>query len=133
MENEGWLSDIVIVNESRDEASTSGVSIFLSSGEACRYLEPWWVEEARGYAFTATGDRLTLAVDAQTRVIVAGQEAVPNGAEVVREWLRASGAAVLEARKARAKRGKAILSGFEESEQLPTSLEGLIAYIGFSS
>ncbi len=131
MGNGTWLDDVVVVNESHDEVSTSGVSIFRSSGEACRYLEPWWVEDAHGYAFTATGIRLALAVDGD-RVIIAGQEAIPSGTEIVREWLRVSGAAILEARKWQAKKGKAILSEFEECDQIPTSTEGLIAYIGFS-
>ena len=58
---------------------------------------------------------------------------VEDGAEVVQAWLRACATAVLDARRSDAKKGNAALSSFEEKGQLPASLEGLIAYIGFSS
>ncbi|MEW6640251.1 MAG: hypothetical protein AB1586_07075 [Pseudomonadota bacterium] len=127
-----WLADIVVVNESRDEATAGDVSIFRSAGEACSWLEYWWVESGEGFAFTAAGDRLVLGVDENKRVIVIGQEDVPGGIEVVRGWLRTYAATVLDARKANAGKGNARLSPSEERGQLPTSVEGLIAYVGFS-
>lgn len=57
----GWLADIVVVNENRDEATVGDVSVYRSVGEACRALEHWWVENGEGFAFTASGDRLVLA------------------------------------------------------------------------
>jgi hypothetical protein len=128
-----WLADIVVVNESRDVATAGDVSVFRSAGEACISLEHWWVDNGEGFAFTAAGNRLTLGVDDNDRVIVTGQEATPGGTEIVLGWLRAYAAAVLDARRAKAKKGKATLSPSEESGLLPTSIEGLIAYVGFSS
>jgi hypothetical protein len=128
-----WLADIVVVNESRDEATAGDVSVFRSAGEACSWLEHWWVENGQGFAFTAAGDRLMLGVDDKDRVIVTSQQDTPGGAEVVLGWLRAYAVAVLDARRAKAEKGKATLSRSEEREQLPTSVEGLIAYVGFSS
>lgn len=128
-----WLADIVVLNETRDEARAGDVSVFRSAGEACAYLEHWWVENGEGFAFTAAGHRLTLGVDASDSVIVVGRDdATPSGVEVVRDWLRAYAAAVLEARRAKARIGKTTLGGFEQSGQLPESTEGLIAYVGFS-
>jgi len=128
-----WLSDIVIVNESRDEAVAGDVYIFRSAGEACVWLEHWWVENDEGFAFTAAGGRLTLGVDDTKRVIVTGQHDMPGGTEVVLACLRASAAACLDARKAKAEKGKATLSRSEELGLLPASVEGLIAYVGFRS
>lgn len=126
-----WLADIIVVNESRDEATAGDVSVFRSAGEACRWLEHWWVENGEGFAFTATGSRLLLGVDDKGRVIVTGQQDTPGGAEIVLSWLRAYAAAVLDARKTKADKGKAMLSRSEERGQIPSSVEGLIAYIGF--
>ena len=67
------------------------------------------------------------------RVIVTGQQDAPGGTEVVMGWLRAYAAAVLDARRTKAEKGKATLSRSEERGQLPTSVEGLIAYVGFES
>jgi hypothetical protein len=126
-----WIADIVVVNESRDEAEAGDVTIFRSVGEACDWLEHWWVENEEGFAFTATGERLALGVDDKGRVVVAARQIVPGGTEIVLGWLRAAAAAVLEARKARAQDGKLILNSYERQGQLPTSIEGLIIYVGF--
>ena len=53
-----WLADVVIVNESRDEAAVGDLSVFRSVGEACAKLEPWWVQDREGFAYTAAGERL---------------------------------------------------------------------------
>ena len=107
---------------------------FATPGEACASLEHWWVENGEGFAFTAAGVRLALGVDERnSRVIVTGQQAAPNSVEVVKGWLHAYASAVLEARRAKAGNGKAVLSPSEERGQLPTSIEGLIAYVGFDS
>src|ERR1041385_9146166 len=101
-----WLAGIVVVNESRDEATAGDVSVFRSAGEACKSLEHWWVENGEGIAFTAMGDRLTLGVDDRNRVIATGQHNAPEGREIVLAWLRTHAAAVLDARRAKAERGK---------------------------
>jgi hypothetical protein len=127
-----WLADIVIVNESGDERTPGDVGVFRSAGELCGHLEHWWVEEGYGFAFTAAGERLTLDVDGKERVIVAGREDVSDGTEIVRGWLHASAAAILDARKAKAAKGRAVLGTAEGRDQLPASIEGLIAYVGFN-
>ena len=96
-------------------------------------MEHGWVENGEGFAFTAAGDRLTLGVDENGRVVVTSRQHANGGPEIVSGWLRAHAAAVLDARRGRAKRGKATLSRFEEQGQLPTSVEELIAYAGFES
>jgi hypothetical protein len=128
-----WLADVVIVNESRDVGDAGDVSIFRNADEACRSLEHWWVENGEGFAFTAAGERLTLDVDERGRVIVAGKQMVPDGPDIVRGWLLASAKALLDVRRAKAARGKTVLARAEERRQLPTSVEGLIAYLGFGS
>jgi hypothetical protein len=126
-----WLADIVVLNESRDEATAGDVSVYRSVGAACGALEHWWVENGEGFAFTASGDRLVLGVNGGNTVVVASQEAVPDGAQIVLGWLRDYAAALLEARRAKALKGKVVLSRSEEIGELPSSVEGLIAYVGF--
>ena len=130
MKNAGWLSDIVLISESEDENIAGDVSIFRSFGEACRYLEHWWVEESHGFAITAMGERLILGVENRA-VIVVSREAKPRP-ELVLECWKPTADALLEARESKAIKGKAILSGFEVARLLPNSTEGLIAYIGFT-
>lgn len=124
-----WLSEIVVLNESRDEAVPGDVSIFRHAGDACAHLEYWWVEDKEGFAITAAGHRIKLGVDAKRNVIIAGMDDVPTGTDVVRSWLRSVASGVLEERTRKAKKGKLRLSPSEREGQLPTSSEGLIAYI----
>ena len=65
-------------------------------------------------------------------MIVAGKHSAPGGAELVTGWLQVAASKVLGARRAKAARRKAVLGAAEAQDQLPTSLEGLIAYVGFS-
>ena len=126
-----WLSDIVVVNENHEEATAGDVSVFRSADDACSHLEHWWVQNGEGFAYTASGERLTLDVDGRDRVIVVDRQAAPHGPSIVRGWLHAYAAAVLEARRVKAARGKLALAPSEKMGQLPSSIEGLIAYVGF--
>jgi hypothetical protein len=126
------LTDIVVLNESRDEARAGDVSVFRSANEACAYLEHWWVEDGEGFAFTASGDRLGLGVDSAQRVVVLSREAVPDGAEIVRGWLHAYAAAVLEARRSSTRSSKAKPHDHEVPGHLPSSTDDLIACVGFN-
>lgn len=47
------------------------MNVVRSAGDATGYLEPWWVEERRGLAFTAAGEEVTFGVDG-LRVVVEG-------------------------------------------------------------
>ena len=132
MEADQWLCDIVIINESREEGIAGDIAVYRSVGEACRAVEPWWVEGREGYAFTASGDRLIFGVDAFNRVVVNGRERCAEGPQVVERWLNAHAASVLEARKHRAQKGTDILGRCEEQGLLPKSVTALIAYSGFS-
>jgi hypothetical protein len=129
---DAWLADIVVVNESRVAAIAGDVSVYRSAGEACRALEHWWIEGDEGAAFTASGERLTLGVTGSGMVSVTGHQAMEGGPGIVRGWLQHAATAVLEARRAKAPKGKVVLSRSEEAGQLPASLEGLIAYVGFN-
>ncbi|MEN3951765.1 hypothetical protein [Iodidimonas sp. SYSU 1G8] len=128
---QSWLADIVVVNESAVLAEPGDVSVFRSEGEACAKLEHWWVENDEGGAFDATGRRMILAVDSNQRVVVAERLSSPDGPDIVHGWLTAHAHAVLASRGAKALLGQAVLAGFEERGELPSSVEGLIAYVGF--
>ena len=126
---DAWLSEIVVVNESSDEAVAGDVSIFRHAGDACAWLEYWWVEDKEGFAITAAGHRIELGVGAKRDVVIAGVEDSPSGADVVRAWLHSLASVVLAERTRKAKKGKLKLSPSEADGHLPTSSEGLIAYI----
>lgn len=112
------LADFVVVNENCDEAIAGDVRVFRSAEAACGWLEHWWVENGEGFAFTASGERLTLGVDDDNRVIVVSREVAPEGPSVVQSWLSSAAAAVLSQR--------------EHEGRLPTSVVELAAYVGFT-
>jgi len=126
---DNWLSEIVVVNESSAEEVPGDVSIFRHAEDACAWLEHWWVEDKEGFAITAAGHRIELGLGAKQDVIIAGVEDVPSGVEVVRAWLHSLASVILAERTRKAKKGKLRLSPSEAHGHLPTSSEGLIAYI----
>jgi hypothetical protein len=64
-------------------------------------------------------------------VSVEGYEARPDGPQIVLGWLRHSAEAVGNTRRKRAAKGKICLGRAKAEGVLPTSIEGLIAYVGF--
>jgi hypothetical protein len=126
-----WLDEVVVLNESEDESVAGDVSVYRSEGDAVNALEDWWVENSEGFAFTATGVRLVLAVSPSRGVFVERREECPEGPAIVLAWLRSLGQTTLEARNRVAQNGRAILSRAEEEGALPETVEGLLAYIGF--
>lgn len=131
MTGNGWLSDVVVLNESSDMRVAGDVTLFRSAGEACTWIEPWWVANQEGFAFTAAGERLVLEVTPEQNVRVERREPHPDGEAIVLDWLRSNALHLLETRKARAEKGHLGPGGFEERGELPDTIEGLIAYIGF--
>ncbi|QQV76555.1 hypothetical protein H5J25_14015 [Sphingomonas aliaeris] len=125
-----WLDEIVIVNESKEERLPGDVSLYRSIGDACEALEYWWVKNGEGHAFTASGVRLVLTAEDNGLVTVASREECAEGPAIVVTWLMSLAETALEARKRVAQDGRAILSAAEEAGSLPTTVDGLIAYIG---
>jgi hypothetical protein len=132
MANRTWLHDIILVNDSEGGLEPGDVTLFRSAGDACRYLEPWWVEGHQGLAFTATGEKVKLGADGRC-VVVQGYDDDPDGPAIVLRWLRHSAQAILETRRHKARKGKVRLGEVEADGGLPVSVEGLIAYIGFTN
>lgn len=134
MSGDEWLHDIILVNDTGrgDDLEPGAVDVFRSAGDACGYLEPWWVEERHGLAFTAAGEKVTLGVEG-LGVFVHGCEPQPDGRQIVLGWLRHSARSILDARRHRAAKGKVRLGRLEAEGVLPTSVEGLIAYVGFNN
>ena len=109
--------------------------LFRNAHDACSHLEHWWVEERYGSARAATGDRLVLAVDSRKSVVVDRRKPCAQGANLVQLWLRSSAEALLAARRVKAGSGQnaATLGEAERDGVLPETIEGLIAYLGFSA
>ena len=125
-----WLDEVIVLNESKDEKAPGDVSVYRSEGDAFDDVESWWVENSECFAFTATGVRLILGVESGA-VIVIQREECADGPAIVLGWLQALAQTTLEARNRVAQNGRAILSRAEEGGALPTTVEGLLAYIGF--
>ena len=75
--------------------------------------------------------RLVLGVGSSGEVIIVRREECPEGPAIVLSWLQALAQTTLQARNRVAQNGRAILSCAEEESALPTTVEGLLAYIGF--
>ena len=126
-----WLDEVVVVNESKEESVAGDVSVYRSEGDAFNDLEASWVENSEGYVFSVTGVRLVLGVGSFGEVIVTRREECAEGPAIVLGWLQALAEVTLEARNKVARNGRAILSRAEEEAALPSTIEGLLAYIGF--
>ncbi|MFB0874615.1 MULTISPECIES: hypothetical protein [unclassified Sphingobium] len=130
-----WLEEVVILNDSNgsdiDESIPGDVSIYRSEGDALRELEPWAVEHSHIFAFNAAGKRLVLGVSEAGQVIIARREGCPDGSKIVLKWLTFLAQSIVDARVRVAQKGRVVLSTYEEAGLIPTTVEGLIAYIGF--
>lgn len=126
-----WLDDVVLVNDNVAPEEPGDVQIYRSSGEACRALEDWWVEAGEGMVLSGRGDRLVLGVQGG-RVVEVSREPHLRGADLIVKWLQSAAASVRDARIHRSRKAKALLGARELTGQLPQTVEGLIAYVGFS-
>lgn len=126
-----WLDEVVLLNESRSVDVAGDVSIFRSEGDACAAVEEWSSKDSESFAYTATGVRLVLGVGPKGTVIVVRREESAGGPAIVRAWLEALVQTTLSARRMAASQGASHLSRAETEQALPTSVEGMIAYIGF--
>ena len=89
------------------------------------------MKDREGFVLNGLGEQLMLGVEGD-RVFVVSREGVEDGETLVRRWLLAAAAAVLASRVEKARKGRAVLSSKEEAGSLPSSTEGLLAYVGFS-
>lgn len=128
-----WLSGVVVINESKDEAVAGDIHLYRSEADACRSLEGWWVENQEGFAFSAAGERLVLGVDASGQVVVDRREPCPEGRDIVTSWLQSYARFLFETRQYKAAERRIALSSAEQDGVLPSSIEGLVAYIGFET
>lgn len=130
-----WLDEVVILNDSDgtsiEESMPGDVSMYRSEGDALRALEPWAVKDSQIFAFNAAGKRLVLGLGSAGQVIVVRREDCSDGSEIVLKLLTSLAQTTVDARVRIAQKGKVVLSGYEQDGALPTTIEGLIAYIGF--
>jgi hypothetical protein len=134
-ERSTWLDEVVILNDSDgtsiEESMPGDVSIYRSEGDALRALEPWAVKDSQIFAFNAAGKRLVLGLGSADQVIVVRREDCSDGPEIVLKLLTSLAQTTVDARGRIAQKGGVVLSGYEQHGALSTTIEGLIAYIGF--
>ncbi len=128
-----WLADVVIVNDAPDIERPGGVSIFRNVDDARSYLEHW-ADELEMPVFSASGERLVMVADEHGNVTVDRREPDDRGQELITACLRHNAEAVLAARLHRSgkRRRRVHIGEAERAGVLPESIEGLIAYIGFT-
>jgi hypothetical protein len=126
-----WIDDVIVLNENGDPSVAGDVQIFRNEGEVERQLEDWYVNEVDHLALTGTGRKATLGLR-NRMVVVERLEPFAEGPTLLYLWLRASAQHLLSVRTERAHKGKGHLGSLEAEGVLPDTVEGLIAYIGFT-
>jgi hypothetical protein len=133
MTTNDWLRDVLLVND--DETETPGdVMLFRNFTDARAYLEHW-ADEPGIVAFFANGNRLVIATEPNGNVSIARREEQAEGSRVVLNWLRYLAEHRLAVRRHRATKrwGRVNLGELESQGILPVTIEGLIAYLGFTT
>lgn len=128
-----WLADVVIVNDAPGMSVPGGVLIFRNFDDARSYLEHW-ADELELPVFSASGEKLVIVADVHGNVTIDRREPYDRGEEWITACLRHNAQAVFAARLHRSgKRWRRVYLGeAERAGVLPETIEGLIAYIGFT-
>ena len=135
--HKNWLADVAVLNSNPRFNEPGDVQIFRNISDMCSELEPWFVEEQEGYALNGNGEPIELTTDGDVVFgkVVLGEEPEVS---VLKEWLVSAAKSLRDARIYKAdKPGIKFFASTQigEAERqgiLPTSIEGLIAYVGFS-
>lgn len=130
--SENWLSDVIVINETNNSEDVGDLSIFRSLGDACRKVEPWYADEVNFYALNGLGQSLEFTSSGYTTKASTLTEVEPNP-HLLLFWLSQSAKDVFEARQYKASKNELVLGLAESSHILPSTIEGLIAYIGFTN
>ncbi|MBY0619826.1 hypothetical protein [Sphingomonas ursincola] len=131
-----WLEDIILVNDGPDETCPGDVAVFRNLTDASAYLEHW-SDSIDDAVFSGTGQRLIMAADEHGNVNIQARIDHADGEAIIKAWLTRMAEATLEARKYHAARrwgwGRVNLGEREAQGVLPATVEGLIAYVGFTT
>jgi hypothetical protein len=128
-----WLHDIVLVNDGPDETCPGDVAVFRNLTDARAYLEHW-AESLDDAVFSGAGQRLIMAADQHGNISIQARIDRVDGEAIIKAWLTRVAQAIFESRRYRAgKRWKRVnLGELEAQGVLPDTVEGLIAYVGFT-
>lgn len=128
-----WLKELIVLNElmAFDDPWLPGdVVIFQSALGLRNHLQPWWITETAHFALSGIGDRVFLGVRGD-KVIVERTEECSQGVEMLRAWLEPTAKRIHEMRADAYRKHKVATGSLLPDGEMPQSLEGLIAYIGF--
>jgi hypothetical protein len=136
MTSSTWLEDIVLVNDGPDEACPGDVAVFRNLTDARAYLNHW-SDSLDDAVFSGTGQRLIMVADEHGNVTIEARIDCADGEAIIKAWLTRMAEAMLEARRYRAAKrwgwGRVNLGEHEAQGVLPATVEGLIAYVGFTT
>lgn len=128
-----WLKELIVVNElmAVDDPWLAGdVLIFQSALALQNWMPPHWISEVAHFALSGAGDRVVLAARGN-KIIVERTEDYPQGLDMLREWLEPTAKRIHQMRADAYKKTKVATGSLLPDGEMPQSLEGLIAYIGF--
>ena len=125
-----WLDEIILVNDGPNEDDDlREVMLFFGAERAVAELRAMRFSDGDLCGYSGVGERLVFGVDERGDLAILRREAVAGGETVAARWLRAHVDRVLEDRWENAIIGCGTLLSFEESGQLPETVEGQLAYL----
>ncbi|MBL8531465.1 MAG: hypothetical protein JNK94_07000 [Hyphomonadaceae bacterium] len=130
MTQNDWLSDVIVVNESSDPQIAGDVQVYRNATDVSYQLEHWYVGDVEHLALDGLGRRVVLGLDGN-KVVVERTEPCPDGQALLLSWLLVLAQHLRKVRLDRATKKHFDLGAAEASGVLPTTVEGLIAYVGF--
>jgi hypothetical protein len=119
----------VVVNESDDVHVAGDVQVYRNATDMSHQLEHWYVDVPH-LALDGLGRRAVLGSTGD-RIIIERLEDYADGRALLQTWLLSTARSRQAARAERARRKHFVLGAAETSGTLPTTIEGLIAYVGF--
>ena len=136
MTSSNWLEDIILVNDGPDESCPGDVMVFRNLTDARAYLEHW-SDSIDDAVFSGTGQRLIMAADEHGDMSIQARIDRADGEAIIKAWLTRMAEAILESRRYRAAKRlgwrRVNLGELEAQGVLPATVEGLIAYVGFTT
>lgn len=80
------IADVVVLNESSDPRFAGDVSVYVTTDELCRGVEPWFMNEPH-LALRLDGAEVRLA-SRGGEVYVLEERPYPGGEQIVKVWLQ---------------------------------------------
>lgn len=126
-----WLRDVVVINENKDVRIAGDVELYRSAGDLGRKIEPWYINDVEFLALNGLGQTLVLKTYG-SEISISIDSSIEPDAALLLALLQAAAQGMRDARIFRSSKRKLTLGPMESKGILPTTVEGLVAYVGFN-